>query len=254
MSAGRATFSSVVLAGHKGAAVECPFDPGERWGLRAVSIAPGRRGVPVQASVESESFESHVVARSRRHWLLVPEPVLRAAARVVGDAVTVTLAPRVEAARDAPLPFDALEFVRGHGIVLVSGAGPLPRLSDAVARETVRGSWWAHPRAKAIFNALQVACDSPEVLVCKLVAGKQTLVHRRLWPALVRCAERLPSGSLDRVRQEHTASGAHRNTVAPFPDWLDAATRREAEAVGVEEALAQLRACGVVVGAKKRAL
>ena len=143
-----------------------------------------------------------------------------------------------DAAR-APAAFDALAFVREQGIVLVSGAGPVPRLSDAVAGEPVRGSWWAHPRAKAIFDALQVACASPDVLVCKLVGGKQTLVHRRLWPALVRCAAAFPAGGLDAVRQEHTAGGAHRNVVTPFPAWvpadvagaaraLDAATARSA--------------------------
>jgi hypothetical protein len=150
-------------------------------------------------------------------------------------------------------PFDPVDFVRAHGVVLVSGAGPVPRLSDAVAGEPVRGSWWAHPRAKAIFDALQRACASPDVLVCKLVGGKQTLVHRRLWPALVRCADRFPADRLAQVRQEHTASGAHRNTLAPFPDWLDASTLREADALRVEEALAQLRACAVVVGAEKPA-
>jgi hypothetical protein len=142
--------------------------------------------------------------------------------------------------------FDAVAFVRENGVVLVSGAGPVPRLSDAVAGEAVRGSWWAHPRAKAIFDALQVACDSPDVLVCKLVGGKQTLVHRRLWPALVRCADGLPVERLAQVRQEHTASGAHRNTLTPFPGWVDAATRAAADRMALAAAWTELADAGLV--------
>lgn len=146
------------------------------------------------------------------------------------------------------LPFDAVAFVREHGVVLVSGAGPVPRLSDAVAGTPVRGSWWAHPRAKAIFVALQVACASPDVLVCKLAGGKQTLVHRRLWPALVRCAGEVPAGRLDAVRQEHTASGAHRNVVTPYPAWVTPVLARAA--ARLSEAQARL-ALGAVLSAGK---
>jgi hypothetical protein len=53
-----------------------------------------------------------------------------------------------------------------------------------------------------------------------LVGGKLTLVHKRLWPALVRMADRFPRKSLAGVHQEHTASGKHVNTVAPFPKWV----------------------------------
>jgi hypothetical protein len=42
--------------------------------------------------------------------------------------------------------------------------------------------------------------DSDDVLVCRLIKGKITFVHRRLWPALVRAAGRLPSVRLRCVR------------------------------------------------------
>ena len=38
-------------------------------------------------------FESHVVARSRRHWLLLSEDVLTRAGAKVGDVVNVALRP-----------------------------------------------------------------------------------------------------------------------------------------------------------------
>jgi hypothetical protein len=148
-----------------------------------------------------------------------------------------------------PASFDSVAFVREHGVVLVSGKGPVPRLSDAVAGESVRGSWWAHPRAKDIFDALQLACSSPEVLVCKLVGGKQTLVHRRLWPALVRCADGFPADRLAQVRQEHTASGEHRNVVTAFPEWVGDDVAAAARSLGAAQAAALLGAAlGTPVG------
>jgi hypothetical protein len=82
-----------ILSGHKGAAVEVPFDPAARWGSRAQAIRPGRRGHPVRARIEKVEFESHVVARSRRHWLLLSEDVLTRAGAKVGDVVDVELRP-----------------------------------------------------------------------------------------------------------------------------------------------------------------
>jgi hypothetical protein len=71
-----ATFHGAVLSGHKEDAVEVPFDPGTRWDARTISIRPGRRGYPVRARIGSAAwFDSHVVARSRRFWLLLPAAV-----------------------------------------------------------------------------------------------------------------------------------------------------------------------------------
>jgi hypothetical protein len=35
---------------------------------------------------------------------------------------------------------DAVDFVRRHGIVLVSGKGPVPRLSEAIVGSRIKGS------------------------------------------------------------------------------------------------------------------
>lgn len=114
----------------------------------------------------------------------------------------------------------ALEFVRGHGVVLVSAQGPAPRLTDAIAGEAVKGSWWGHPKGKQIFAVLDALGDEPDILVCRLLQNKLTMVHRRLWPALAALAPELPPSAIARVRQEHTASGKHVNREIPFPDWL----------------------------------
>src|ERR1700726_647705 len=98
---------------------------------------------------------------------------------------------------------DALAFVREHGVVLVAAKGPAPRLTEAIVGEPIKGSWWAHPKSHQIFAILQAVTDSKEILVCRLVDGKVTLVHRRLWPALVRVARRFRPDQIAQVREEH---------------------------------------------------
>jgi len=48
-----------------------------------------------------------------------------------------------------------------------------------------RGSWWKHPEANRIYDALERAGQHPDIVLVKLVAGKVTYVHRALWPALL---------------------------------------------------------------------
>ena len=62
-------FKGTVLAGHKGLAVEVPFEPA----TPARPLAPGRRGHPARGTVNGAKFESAVVPRSRRYWLLLDD-------------------------------------------------------------------------------------------------------------------------------------------------------------------------------------
>jgi DNA alkylation repair enzyme len=137
-------------------------------------------------------------------------------------------------------PSAALRFVERHGIVLQAARGPVPSLAEAVAGERIRGSWWGHPRGGEIFRLAGAVCDSGDVLVCRLVEGKITYVHRRLWPALVRLASRLPAGALDAVEEEHTAAGRHRTRLTRFPRWVPSAVRTAARGLPEEEARRQL--------------
>ncbi|MBI5630303.1 MAG: hypothetical protein HY921_05410 [Elusimicrobia bacterium] len=114
----------------------------------------------------------------------------------------------------------ALDFVRKQGVVLVSAKGPVPSLVDFIAGESIKGSWWGHPKGQAIFAILGNVTESPDVLVCRLVGGKITLVHKRLWPALVRLGYRFSAKQLARVRQEHTSSGRHISRDVAFPKWV----------------------------------
>ena len=100
------------------------------------------------------------------------------------------------------MPFsveNALAFIEINGVVLVSAKGAAARLIDVIAGEDIVGNWWSHPHANAIYNTLWQVQASDQVLVCKLVDGKVTLVHRRLWPALARLATRFEPQQIARV-------------------------------------------------------
>ena len=77
-----------------------------------------------------------------------------------------------------------LTRLREHGLLLQQDKR-LPDVATAVAGEPIRGSWWAHPRAHAIFACLSELEQHPDTLITKLVAGKVTFIHRRLWPAVL---------------------------------------------------------------------
>ena len=131
---------------------------------------------------------------------------------------------------------EALAFVERHGIVLQAARGPLPNLAEAIAGGAISGSWWGHSKGKEIFRAVKTIGASPDVLVCKLVEGKITYVHRDLWPALIKLASRFRKEQLARVRDEHARSGAHRSKREPFPNWVPSEIMKEAEALSVAEA------------------
>jgi len=87
---------------------------------------------------------------------------------------------------------DILELLERYGFLLLSDL-LLPSVAGLVAGEPVRGSWWGHPRGKEIYAVASQLGISPNVLVVKLVSGKETFVHQRLWSALLStCTVREP--------------------------------------------------------------
>jgi hypothetical protein len=116
----------------------------------------------------------------------------------------------------------------------------MPRLTEAIINEPIKGSWWAHPKSHEIFAMLQSVTESEDVLVCRLVEGKVTLVHRRLWPVLVRLAGHFPAKRLAKIWQEHTPSGNHVSREMPFPQWVPPETIEHARNISKEEAIAAL--------------
>ena len=86
------------------------------------------------------------------------------------------------------------------------------------------------------------------MLVCRLIDGKITYVHRRLWSALVRVAERFPRDHLARVSEKHTASGRHVKEEVAFPGWVSQELASEARQLGEESALGELGAWSAKFG------
>jgi len=74
--------------------------------------------------------------------------------------------------------------LKRSGLVLLAD-NKLPSISTFVVGEPIRGSWWGHPKAHDIFRVVGQIADHPDVAVTKLISGKVTFVHRKLWPALL---------------------------------------------------------------------
>ncbi len=130
----------------------------------------------------------------------------------------------------------ALDFVRYHGVVLEAAKGAEPSLVEHLTGEKIKGSWWSHPRGGEIYALTRKLHDSKAVLPCTLAKGRITYIHRRLWPGFIRLARRFPAKSLDRVREVHTASGAHQRQDIPFPDWVPEAVLKKSKILEVKAA------------------
>ena len=135
---------------------------------------------------------------------------------------------------------EAIAFVREHGVVLVSAKGPVPRLTESIVNGPIKGSWWAHPDSHRIYATLNDVTGSADILVCRLVDGKVTLVHRRLWPALVRVALRFPAERVAQVQEVHTTAGRHATREVAYPKWVPAEVKVLAARLDEDEALAEL--------------
>ena len=138
---------------------------------------------------------------------------------------------------------DLLAVLVEHGMLLESARGPIPNGAELAAGEPIRGSWWAHPAAHQIYDLLNGLRDSPDVARLRLINGKITLVHRRVWPALACLEACFPPQALARVDEVHTDSGSHRAISVPFAEWLPDAERRAGAALDGAEALALLPEC-----------
>jgi len=57
----------------------------------------------------------------------------------------------------------------------------LPSVCSIVTGERMRRSWWSHPLAHAIFSVNEQLDDHKDILVTKLISGKVTFLHRKLW-------------------------------------------------------------------------
>jgi hypothetical protein len=136
-------------------------------------------------------------------------------------------------------PKQALAFVKRHGVVLESARGRVPSLAAAVAGQPIRGSWWNHPKGSDIFLISRAIRRSSDVLVCRLIDGKITYIHRELWPALILLAGRFRKERLAALKEVHTPAGKHQLLVRPFPDWVPSEVLRAAHKLTARDAASQ---------------
>lgn len=85
---------------------------------------------------------------------------------------------------DAAARARVLAALREHGL-LFEADREAPSVASIVAGEPIAGSWWSHPAGRAIFATCAWLHDHADVTCAKLVRGKRTYVHRKLWPALL---------------------------------------------------------------------
>ena len=86
-------FKATILAGHKGSAFEVPFDPAVRWNSELRPVRKGRRGHPVEGTIDGIPFRSVAVPRMKRFFVLVTDEMREATGAAVGDEVKVVLRP-----------------------------------------------------------------------------------------------------------------------------------------------------------------
>ena len=164
-----------------------------------------------------------------------------------------------------------------HGLLLQQDKR-VPSVVGIIAGGALRGSWWSHPKAQEIFARLQRLDDDEDVLVSRLVAGKVTYVHRKLWPAFLAVATsnaawqddglsaeartllaRAPvraKGDAIRELQErllvaaaevHTEAGRHEIEIEPWDAW--ARRHRAAPMQDIDAAREELERAVIAIGA-----
>jgi hypothetical protein len=163
----------------------------------------------------------------------------------------------------------------------------LPSVVGLVTGEALRTSWWSHPKGRLIFAVLSKLADHPDVLFTKLLLGKDTLVHRSLWPAVLavgraregwqlsglsrearRLLARVDGGEpvrafgepvreieerlLATTREVHTASGRHAIALESWSAWSRRMHCRAA--ASVPRAKKVLEDAAAALGASREAL
>jgi hypothetical protein len=179
-----------------------------------------------------------------------------------------------------------LQALREHGLLLLQDKKLTSAVAILTGGEASNSSWWSHPEAHAIYTVLDPLTERPDVLVAKLVAKKVTLIHRRLWPAvlavatarepwqmedLARDAKRMlaildegnriesagPAAKEIEVRllahaaKVHTSSGKHVTRLEPWSTW---ARRSQCRALGVLEAKTLLESAVSQIGGAPKLL
>jgi uncharacterized protein DUF1905 len=89
-------FKAEVLSGHKENAIEVPFDPAREWDIEPQPLWRGRRGHRVLAKMKGITFESAIVPRQKKFYLLIDAEAKKAASVSAGVRINVEIKPYAE--------------------------------------------------------------------------------------------------------------------------------------------------------------
>jgi hypothetical protein len=78
----------------------------------------------------------------------------------------------------------AINLLEDTGLLHLMGS-EIPDVCRLVTSERIKGSWWGDPAGHEIFAISEMLADHPDITVTKLISGKVTFVHRKLWQKLV---------------------------------------------------------------------
>lgn len=109
-----------------------------------------------------------------------------------------------------------------------------------------------NPAGKIIYEVLSALEDDDDIVKTRLVNSKITLLHARVWPAIVRVSDRLGTERLGAIYSEHTESGVHRNHEVPYPQWVSLQATRAAATLSEADAFDVLPACLGIDAAHRR--
>jgi hypothetical protein len=107
---------------------------------------------------------------------------------------------------------EALRQLTEYGLLMLQDP-LLPCVVTIVAGGPIRGSWLSNPMARGTYQVLVALEEHPDVLHTKLLEGKVTMVHRRLWPDVVAAAKARATWQL--------------NGLTPVAKWLLDSVDRE---------------------------
>jgi hypothetical protein len=86
-------FKSELLSGHKESAIEVPFDPAEEWHIDPQPLWRGRRGHSVHVVINRVFFESAIVPRQKKFYLLIDAEAAKSAGISSDGLVEVAVEP-----------------------------------------------------------------------------------------------------------------------------------------------------------------
>jgi len=140
----------------------------------------------------------------------------------------------------------------------------LPSVVGIITGESLSTSWWNHPRGQEIFACLDSLEE--ETIDTRLINGKVTIVHKRLWPAVVAIGssrqawqrvgrspnpKQIKERLLEFAEEVHTESGRHETRFKP---WSTFARERGVATIAAEAARAEIEAAAEALGTTSKSL